>query len=44
MKNIKAIDEKIESAEKELAVLKAKRAELKKKIGPKGVKQSERGY
>ncbi len=32
MKNIKAIDEKIKSAEKELAVLEAKRAELKKKI------------
>ena len=29
MKNTKAIDEKIKSAEKELAVLEAKRAELK---------------
>lgn len=32
MKNIKAIDEKIKSAEKELAVIEAKRAELKKRI------------
>ena len=29
LKNIKAIDEKIKSAEKELAVLEAKRTELK---------------
>jgi len=32
LKNIKAIDEKIKNAESEVAVLEAKRTELKKKI------------